>query len=494
MAPGKATMLSTLIDISSVEGNPGSDIDMMPTPESQPENKAPPKRASGRAKGAAAGSKVNKTKGTSRRVSGSINAKTKSRKALSERTMIPNDGNDTEEVDDFEDDLDHAPIVSGKGGKMVQDAATSRKSHSNKTISKSAAKSKLVGSSKQDSKQRIPAPQPGKSDHDMNETQDITVADCALEHQSTMRQTLTAQQSSRTRSFSRQPESSYSRHRRAGSASDSERANEPALRRKLGELTRKFENLELKYRTLKELGNGELQSNFERLKKASDQRAKDQEEVIASLKKELAAQKALASESRTVRSRNEALEADNRQLSSETKVLSSTILSLQNDVKALQAKLTAARSNSVEMTKTVPGSAAKGRGPAAIKGTESESERMRIMQKKEDLYSDLTGLMIHNVKSVNEEDIFDCIQTGRNGTLRFHLSVSQAETRPASTPGTSYDEEEFAYTPMLDEKNDRQLLEVLPDYLTEEIVFPRTSAAKFYQKVIDCMNKKFLDE
>ena len=78
--------------------------------------------------------------------------------------------------------------------------------------------------------------------------------------------------------------------------------------------------------------------------------------------------------------------------------------------------------------------------------------------------------------------------------LRFHLSVSHPDAKATATPGTSYDEEEFAYAPLLDEKNDQQLLDILPDYLTEEIVFPRPSAARFYQKVIDSMSKKFVDE
>jgi hypothetical protein len=78
---------------------------------------------------------------------------------------------------------------------------------------------------------------------------------------------------SRARSTSRQPDI-YSRHERAGSASDTERAGEPALRRKLGEMTRKFENLELKYRNLKELGSNDAQSSFDKLKKATNQRAR----------------------------------------------------------------------------------------------------------------------------------------------------------------------------------------------------------------------------
>lgn len=148
----------------------------------------------------------------------------------------------------------------------------------------------------------------------------------------------------------------------------------------------------------------------------------DQDEIIASLKKELAAQKALSTESRPARAKVAALEAENARLLSESRSSSSSISGLQNEVKALQIKLAAARNNAPESganSKTVPGSAAKARGLAGSK-IESEFERMRIMKMKEDLYSDLTGLMIHNVKCMDEEDVFDCIQTGRNGS-KFKL-------------------------------------------------------------------------
>lgn len=35
---------------------------------------------------------------------------------------------------------------------------------------------------------------------------------------------------------------------------------------------------------------------------------------------------------------------------------------------------------------------------------------------KEDLYSDLTGLILRGVERGEESDIYDCIQTGRNGS------------------------------------------------------------------------------
>ena len=69
---------------------------------------------------------------------------------------------------------------------------------------------------------------------------------------------------------SRQRQPSVAR-RRAGSASDTERvAGDPTLRRKLGEITRKFENVDLRYRNLKNSRVTEAEANYERLKKQSE--------------------------------------------------------------------------------------------------------------------------------------------------------------------------------------------------------------------------------
>ena len=53
-----------------------------------------------------------------------------------------------------------------------------------------------------------------------------------------------------------------------------------------------------------------------------------------------------------------------------------------------------------------------------------------------------------------------------------------------------YQDAEFDYTPLLDEKRDRSLLEILPDFLTEEIQFPRSHAAGFYTKLFENMKRK----
>jgi len=206
------------------------------------------------------------------------------------------------------------------------------------------------------------------------------------------------------------------------------------------------------------------------------------------------------------------VQTENIKLTAENKTLSSNLHDSQSEVKSLTVKLSTARSISVDSRSNanVPGSAVrtthqrvnssqsttKGQGPA-------------IEKLKEDLYSDLTGLIIRNVKRLDDEDVYDCIQTGRNGckfspvplltsvvltslaALHFHLSISHLPPT-STTPGGpgGYDDMEFAYTPLLDEKNDKDLLEILPDYLMEEICFPRSSAARFYAKLGDCMNRR----
>ena len=63
--------------------------------------------------------------------------------------------------------------------------------------------------------------------------------------------------------------------RRAGSASDTEpNGTDPALRRKLGEMTKKVDNLERRYNNLREVGVKEAEANFEKLKAQSEAKTK----------------------------------------------------------------------------------------------------------------------------------------------------------------------------------------------------------------------------
>ncbi|RMZ87635.1 hypothetical protein DV736_g5143, partial [Chaetothyriales sp. CBS 134916] len=273
--------------------------------------------------------------------------------------------------------------------------------------------------------------------------------------------------------------------RRAASASDTERGD-PGLRRKLGDITRKFENVELKYRNLKEVGIGEANANMEKLRQRSEASTLASNELIASLKKELAAQAPLARDAQKIKAQMHTQEAEMAKLRTTATELAGCLAAAQNEIKALQAKLAAARASSVT---------AEGRTPARESKKETRlalvpaSEAVQMAQMKEELYSDLTGLIVRNVKRSADGDTYDCIQTGRNGTLHFKLFVDAESAKNAS-----FEETDFLYTPLLDANRDRDLIELMPTYLTEEITFARQNAAKFYGRVLDTLTKRRADE
>lgn len=284
MAPNNGATLASMLDYSE------DDLDMeMLTPESQTENKQPTKRKIGRPKPVApAATKVAKSTIATRKTSGggvlnkamAATKKRPAKKVLAERVNGPEDGNDTEEVDDFDEappppaktkkvaKKNTPPKPAAKRGRKPKAVAPEVEKASIKPAVKGARGKRVV-----DSEPVIPESQPDPMDVEETEIPiEILETDQAVSEP--VKQIAPRATTGRTRSISRQPDILPSRHRRGGSASDTERAGEPALRRKLGEVTKKFENLDLKYRSLKELGTTESQSNFDKLRKSADQRAK----------------------------------------------------------------------------------------------------------------------------------------------------------------------------------------------------------------------------
>lgn len=203
--------------------------------------------------------------------------------------------------------------------------------------------------------------------------------------------------------------------RRAGSASDTERGD-PNLRRKLGDITRKFENVDLKYRNLKEVGINEANANMEKLRRQCDATVQASNDLIASLKKELATQAPLAQETRKLRKQMQNQEEEMEKMRATTTDLSGSLAAAQNEIKTLQAKLAAGRAPSIEHGKT-PGSAIKRPSQRSMAAGNAEAAKAaETAQMKLDLYSDLTGLVVLNAKKTEEGDTYECIQTGQNGS------------------------------------------------------------------------------
>lgn len=136
--------------------------------------------------------------------------------------------------------------------------------------------------------------------------------------------------------------------------------------------------------------------------------------LVNSLKEELAAQKALGQQTRQLQKQLSAREAEVAELRSQAEGATGQLSSAQTEVKTLQTKLSAARNTAVNLESAaakVPGSAIKGGANRANVAASAE-----VAQLKEDLYSDLTGLIIRDVKKGETENLYDCIQTGVNGS------------------------------------------------------------------------------
>ncbi|KAI1763765.1 chromosome segregation protein Csm1/Pcs1-domain-containing protein [Hypoxylon sp. FL1150] len=268
--------------------------------------------------------------------------------------------------------------------------------------------------------------------------------------------------------------------RRTVAASDSE-LHEPSMRRRVGDLTRKYDSLEAKYRDLREIGIKEAERNYDRLKKQTEDRANTANQLISTLKAQLANQTELAKESQRLRQQLEASQSKLEQLQDQVSSSNASLSEAKTEIKTLSTKLAAARSAESANAK-VPGSAIKGPN-ANMRLLASAEAAAKIPQMKADLYRDMTGLIIQSVKQEKSIETYNCIQTGRNGTLNFKLAVGVDDC-------TEFDEPQFIYMPQLDLSRDQALVDILPNYLVEEITFPQSHAERFYSRVMKALNDR----
>ncbi|KAI3332312.1 hypothetical protein HD806DRAFT_480129 [Xylariaceae sp. AK1471] len=324
-------------------------------------------------------------------------------------------------------------------------------------------------------------PETQQPEIEIPETQSVDMADMMTEDE----------QIDELPTYARQVISSVQRHqprvlssatRRAVSASDSE-LNDPALRRRIGELARKYESLEAKYRDLREIGVQEAERNFDRLKKQGEERASTDKQLIATLKAQLASQTEVAKDTERLRKQLEYSQSKVEDLQGKLDGVHGTLAEAKTEIKTLSTKLAAARSTESANVK-VPGSTMKNNhGNTRLVANAAEAAA-QLAQKKENLYGDLTGLLVCGVKREKDEEVFDCVQTGRNGTLHFKLAIG------IDGSSDKLDDAQFMYMPQLDAARDAELMDILPDYLVEEITFPRLHAAKFFARVVKALSER----
>lgn len=222
---------------------------------------------------------------------------------------------------------------------------------------------------------------------------------------------------------SRQVPQSANRHRPLSATSTFPTAAVPAsddpvaLRRRIGELTRQHAALESRYRDLRDVAARDAEANFDRLRKQTDERAAAAASLVDALRSELAAQRDLAREGARCKTQLDACESRAADLERAVAELTAGLAEARAENKNLSVKLAAARGTEAAKA-AVPGSAVK--NGLLVGKTHGEGiHAATVMQMKEDLYGDLTGLIVRGVKNVGGEDVFDCLQTGRNGSKYF---------------------------------------------------------------------------
>ena len=302
--------LSGLIDTDMEDDTVNMEADAFPTPDSNQENAGPAKKRAVRGKATA--KKFTKVKSAARRVSSESAApkRVAPKKAVTKRAPLKEQSNiqqaeDTEEVDEFtnpdHEDMNMDELVEpkqaakrkppekkvgrhAKSKPLPQADAMEKDGEFEYTPtalrqSKAIAKSSSSNFTKPNPTKRQPSVESRRQEKFIPETQvpmdtepsEIPQQDEVDEDavpQSVFRRTNIA----RNTAHQRQP---LIGRKRAGSASDTERGGgDPATRRKLGEMTKKFENLELKYKNLRETAIKEADANFAKYKAQSQIKAK----------------------------------------------------------------------------------------------------------------------------------------------------------------------------------------------------------------------------
>lgn len=161
----------------------------------------------------------------------------------------------------------------------------------------------------------------------------------------------------------------------------------------------------------------------------------DQDAVIKALQQQISDFQSRTSDLASIKKELAAVSKESARLAAENKKLADSLTSAQGESKALSSKLAAARSAQPE-TKNVPGSAVKARTTGVVlPGTVEAAKEATLAKQKVDFYSDLTDLVVLGVKrSEDEEDVYDCLQTGRNGSKSHSPRAFQLRITNILTP------------------------------------------------------------
>ncbi|BFZ62933.1 hypothetical protein YB2330_004045 [Saitoella coloradoensis] len=228
------------------------------------------------------------------------------------------------------------------------------------------------------------------------------------------------------------------------------------LQRQLDEMTRRFAAMETKYNKVKDQRSSDARDaelNFAAYKKSAEARFKEADNLITMLQKEVAETSKVAEEAKKARKASKKEQEEIEALQERVEELEEELEKSQNQIGLLNAKILARSSSSAGH-----------------------------YELKEDIYADLSGVLIRSIapSADGSGSVFDIIQTGRNGTLHYKLVLDHI-----ANPSNA----QFTYTPLLDAERDKKLVEVLPEYLTDTIMFAREQASMFFWRLTNFMQK-----
>ncbi|KAK6333912.1 hypothetical protein TWF730_004091 [Orbilia blumenaviensis] len=222
--------------------------------------------------------------------------------------------------------------------------------------------------------------------------------------------------------------------------------------------------LKIKYEKLRRLQTDHADAIHDEQIKALEERDKASQSIIKNLKDELKSRSVSLQQFQEKETRIQELEKQNS-------LMEDKIERLLQDHAVLSAKLETARN----IGKT-PSNNSKAIAPS---GASKE-----FSQHRENLYSDLCGLIVVNVKSDEDGGIeYDCLSTGKNGALHFKLQLDAEDDEDDEDDDGPY----FTYNPMLERGRDERLIAVLPPIFRDEMNFKRTRGVDFYLQLMQSL-------
>jgi hypothetical protein len=276
-------------------------VTAMPTSDTTAGDIVPVKRGRGRPKATIAKvAKVTKAKPTGRRASGAkaVSSKRGKRAPLTDKTNKQNAGNDTEEVEEFDqqdttmdiepsgDELNGSTVAvkqhksptvklrsTRRNAALIENISIRSVSAEVPEVSRLRSRAPTAAGKSNQGKGQLSV-EPNQLTEAIPETQVpmMDVSDYGDGEVGEPTPIPFAYRTTMAPSVTQSMQTSMLR-RRAGSSSETERSD-PAVRRRLGELTVQLEKLDVRYRNVREIGIKEAERNFERLKRQSEESAK----------------------------------------------------------------------------------------------------------------------------------------------------------------------------------------------------------------------------